>query len=150
MTEIDKRLLKTEYLSRLEDACQASGKAGLRAMLKREAPNNELYVFWGKEINNWLQRELCAYQPEVSQKSARFDIACVNNKGKRIRLQMRFAAPYSRWLLLVWKNGRWNPLVPARKCLSITDWLGEVRHIATGWAGGKKKCGALPPKKQEE
>lgn len=121
---------KNISISRAELACWSGGRAGLCSLLPQPKLPTELTQFHQATITNWLQRELAPFSPNVAAANCKYTLSF--SQGPK--LQLRFVPRYSRWMLLVKRQGYWWPHVPAKnkRCLALTDWLGQVRQIVTG------------------
>ena len=123
---------ETIAIRRAELACQSGGRAGLCALLPQPKLPASFVQFQQNNIANWLQRELADFSPRVQASNCKYTLTF--SQGPQ--LQLRFVPRYSRWLLLAKRQGYWWPHVPAKhkRCLALTDWLGQVRQIVTGRA----------------
>ena len=121
---------KNIAIRRAELACRGGGRAGLCALLPQPKLSAEFSQFHQKTIADWLQRELASFSPGVSASNCKYTMTF--SRGPQ--LQLRFVPRFSRWMLLVRRRGYWWPHVPAKnkRCLALTDWLGQVRQIVTG------------------
>ncbi len=124
---LDKRDLE---IARLQRACQASGRAGLNALMPRQALAPEQAQMYAKAMLNWLNREMGSFEPRLECRYHKFTLSF--NKGPH--LQLRFSPRFCRWILLVRCQRYWWPHIPdsRKRCLSLCDWLGQVRRLITG------------------
>lgn len=125
-------------IERLERACLASGCAGLLALKENSPLTPELQAFYCEQISAWINRELSDYRPTVSANKSRFAIDFAQCGPSHIsHFHLRFVPSKCRWLLLFkgmpGQRSTWWVHLPAHnhKCLSLTDWLGQVRQLVT-------------------
>lgn len=112
-------------LQRAQAALQAAGEPGLAALGRTRSLDPALREHYRKCLQDWLDREIPGHT--VQAQGNRFTIGT--------RLQLRFVPDAARWLLLTRRSGAWHPHVPRKACLSLTDWLNQVRQIVTSPSG---------------
>ncbi len=120
-------------LERARAVLDLHGEAGLAALVPVRA-TAELQAFHGQQIERWLQRELTGLPLEIRSSRNRHTLLV---KGRE-RFQLRFLPDASRWILFHRQQRSWWPVAPGRPCLSLTDWLGQVRQILTGVSGPRR------------
>lgn len=86
-----------------------------------------LRAFFESRIRQWLDREVGPHRFEVSSRGARFTLL----EQEEPRYQLVFHPARCRWELKVRRGLRWRSHVPDRDALALTDWLGQVRRLAT-------------------
>ncbi len=114
-------------LERARAVLALHGVAGLAALAPVRA-TPELQTFHSQQITGWLRRELTGLPLEVRTARNRHTLLL----SGRECLQLRFLPEASRWVLFRKRQQTWWPLPPGRPCLSLTDWLGQVRQVLTG------------------
>lgn len=115
-------------LERAQAAWRAAGRAGLQALGPLRAVEPALESFHRDRIEDWLQRELPEHGLQVRARRGRFTVQVLG----RERFQLRFVPDACRWLLFVRRGRAWWPDEPGRPCLSLADWLGQLRQVLTG------------------
>ncbi len=120
-------------------ALEVGGRAALHSM-RRSPLSSELSAFFAAQISAFLKRELPALEWEVQVRDNFFTLSWLEG-GRRVEwLQLRFSPLFCRWFL--WQRGafkvlpqqhprRWYPQRPERPCLSLGDWLGQIRKLLT-------------------
>lgn len=103
--------------------------------------NRELQLFFRQIILEYLNREFAHMEWEI-EISRNFFTLVHSADGHRVKwLQMRFAPSRCCWLLMrrggfkaaKELNGNlWYPHTPDRSCMSLSDWMGQIRKIITG------------------
>lgn len=83
--------------------------------------------FFAARIQAWLERELGPGALTVSAAGASFTLR--GDRGPRF--QLRLDPKRCRWHLRARLGRSWQACPPSRPCLSLTDWLGQVRRRAT-------------------
>jgi hypothetical protein len=118
--------LPRKTLERARAAWDLAGRVGLQALGPvRSTP--ALESFHLERIRQWLDRELRSLGMEVHARRNRFTLQV---RG-RACFQLRFVPDSCVWLLFERRQGAWWPCPPSRPCLSLTDWLGQIRRRLT-------------------
>lgn len=125
--------LPQRTLERARAAQRLAGEVGLAALGPVRA-TPELEAFHRQQIEHWLQRELAGGALQVRSARNRHTVLVAG----REQFQLRFLPDACRWLLFHKQQRAWWPVPPRRPCLSLTDWLGQVRQSLTG-VGGKAR-----------
>jgi len=118
--------LPRKTLERARDAWAQAGRVGLQALVRvRSTPILE--AFHLERIRQWLDREVDGQDLKFHCRHNRFTLQVHG----RDAFQLRFLPDSCAWLLFERRQGTWWPLTPTRPCLSLTDWLGQVRRRLT-------------------
>ncbi|MGM9993023.1 MAG: hypothetical protein ACI376_09330 [Candidatus Bruticola sp.] len=122
-----------------KQAYAASGEAGL-SCLKVQKLEPAMQDFFASLILNYLNRELPNLNWQIKIKSNFFSLSWIVKGQRKEWLQLRFAPRFSRWMI-VRRGGLkvrsdlhgsvWFPHNPDRPCLSLSDWLGQIRKLLT-------------------
>ncbi len=122
-----------------EQAYAIAQQAGVDCL--RSAPLDQaMQFFFANLIINYLRRELADLEWQIKVKDNFFTLTWLVNGVRKGWLQLRFAPSRSRWLLMrrgdlkvkPELNGHtWFPHQPDRPCLSLSDWLGQIRKLLT-------------------
>jgi hypothetical protein len=116
--------LKT--LERARAAWELAGCVGLQALGPvRSTP--ALEAFHLERIRQWLDRELKSLDLEVHARRNRYTLQVHG----RDSFQLRFVPDSCAWLLFERRQGSWWPYPSSRPCISLTDWLGQLRRRLT-------------------
>ena len=122
-----------------EQAYAIAGKVGLNC-LRQTALDQTMQNFFVSLIINYLNRELADLEWQIKVKDNFFTLTWLVNGVRKEWLQLRFAPRCSRWLIMrrgglkvkPELNGHtWFPHQPDRPCLSLSDWLGQIRKLLT-------------------
>ncbi len=113
-------------LERARAAWALAGRVGLQALGPvRSTPTLENFHL--ERIRQWLDRELVGQGLEIRCRRNRFTLKV----DDRDAFQLRFLPDSCAWLLFERRQGSWWPWTPSRPCLSMTDWLGQIRRRLT-------------------
>ena len=118
--------LPRRTLERARAFAGLAGPAGLQC-LGPLRPTPALEAFHRQQVEKWLARELPGRALQVHARRNRYTLEVEGRQD----LQLRFVPDSCRWFLLVRRQGSWWPHLPSRPCLSLTDWLGQVRQLLT-------------------
>ena len=122
-----------------EQAYTIAGLAGI-ACLRQAKLDPIMQQFFANLIMSYLNRELADREWQIKVKDNFFTLTWLVNGVRKEWLQLRFAPRCSRWLIMrrgglkvaPELNGHtWFPHRPDRPCLSLSDWLGQIRKLLT-------------------
>ena len=114
-------------LEEARDALRLAGLPGLAALGLNRRLEPTLEEFHRQRIQAWLERELAGWNLEVRDARGRVTVRV----DGRDRFQLRFVPDGCRWFLFQKRGRSWRLWLPPRPCLSLTDWLGQVRQELT-------------------
>ncbi|MBQ7503543.1 hypothetical protein IJT93_12680 [bacterium] len=94
--------------------------------------------FYIQVIFNYLNRELSGYNWRIKPQRSSYTLTWQKGSKSCSSLQLRFDRRTCLWALF--KRGRFNPQAPHswqrhepdRRCLSLNDWLTQIRKLLTG------------------
>ncbi len=122
-----------------EQAYSIAGEAGVACL--RSAPLDRIMQdFFAVLILNYLHRELGDLDWKIKTQDNFFTLTWPVKGVRKEWLQLRFAPNCNRWLLMRRGNLKvkpdlnghtWFPHQPDRPCLSLSDWLGQIRKLMT-------------------
>ena len=122
-----------------EEANVIAGSAGVRCLQKAKL-DPVMQKFFANLILSYLNRELANLNWQIKVKDNFFTLSWLVKGVRKEWLQLRFAPRCSRWLIMrrgglkvrQELNGNiWFPHTPDRFCLSLSDWLGQIRKLLT-------------------
>ncbi|MGM9998904.1 MAG: hypothetical protein ACI38Q_05880 [Candidatus Bruticola sp.] len=133
---LDRQILREAIY---KQAYAASGEAGL-SCLKVQKMEPTMQNFFASLILNYLNRELPELNWQIKVRNNFFSLSWIVKGQRKEWLQLRFAPRFSRWMIVrrgglkvrANLNGNlWFPHEPDRQCLSLSDWLGQIRKLLT-------------------
>lgn len=122
-----------------EQANLIAGSAGVNCLQKAKL-DPVMQNFFATLILNYLNRELADLNWQIKVKDNFFTLTWLVKGIRKEWLQLRFSPRCSRWLLMRRGNLKvkqelngniWFPHAPDRSCLSLSDWLGQIRKLLT-------------------
>lgn len=122
-------------------ACKASGRGGLECLKPACQLDASLQIFFCQLMLSYLNREMGELEWQAKARGSYFTLSWRRGARRTAGFQLRFAPSHCRWLLMkrgFYRSyvdlpaGLWFPHQPDRSCLSLSDWLGQVRKLITG------------------
>lgn len=116
----------------LQRALGAGGPESALALSPCRAIEPRLLQFYADQALEWLRRELPDREWRARTRTHRITL-----EGGRRGYQLRLVSDRCRWLLLVGTSRRWTVPPMLGPCLSLVDWLRQIRHLEGSQAGSR-------------